>query len=415
MFKIFERFKKAVRNAIPIPWMSNYHTSYVNYSVDYELFLKEAYDNVFFKTALQEIITDFNSVEIGVYRKLEEGKIEKVKSEVQRWIDNPNDNLTKTQFQEYFITWLIIGGGLLLHKSGGVMNKNINIYSPNTFELKKKQSDLSFNGIKIGSTVITGRELENYRVVRSIDPTDDIAGKGMQFRSRLKHIARPTDLTNYGLEHMNTQLANAGGRKGVISHNMKWKKDKEEEEQQNFNKQFGVGGNRIAFIRGEMNYIPMDSTPQELDWLNGMVFAREVICSALGVPPQLLFTTQSSTYNNVKEMKKKIYEDTVIPLLKEYCEQMTMFFKGELGDLVITFDKSSIKALQEDNTSQMKTVREALDGLGSVNELREIFSKQFGYDMPRKDGEAYDAIFIDQNKVNIEELLEPIEVPGEGE
>jgi len=408
---------KAVKNMLAKPYGYMTNLGYQRYSVNYNTFLKDAYDNPFFYACIKEIVDDFNSVDIKIYRQLGD-KVEESKGHiVQKWLDDPNPQLTRSQFNEYFITWLIIGGGLLLNKTKGSMTKYLNIYSPDSFEIKK-DTGMNISGYKIGSTVIQGNEMKYYRCVTTVNPCDDIAGYGTEFRSRIKSAAKPGDLTNFAFNHMNSQLSNSGKRVGILSYKKFLNPQAKEEAKRSFESMGSgtYGAGRIAMLNGEnFDFKQLDLTPQELDWLNSMTLMREIICSTLGVPVQLI-SSVGSTYNNISEMKKKIYQDTIVPLLKEYCEQMTAFLKDELGENhYIWYDLSSIKELQEDNTDSAQKTVALLNGIATKNEIRAILSEKYGFNLPKMSGEWYDKTYVSSSEISLEsagEVIDPTEGSG---
>ena len=398
------------------PWGFGFLGGRIQYATDYEEFLKSAYDNPFFFSCINEIVTDFNTAKIGVFTMKNGKRIKVEDSDVDNWLKKPNIELTQSKFQEYYITWLLLGGGLLLKKSKGVLTKNLYIYAPNTFEISRDQSTLQINSISIGDKVYSGNELKDYKIVKATNIRDSIAGYSENFRSVVKSAAVPGDITNFAFNHQASQLANSGKRTGILEYKKFLSEKAKKEAKDNFESMGSGGGNagRIAMLNGEnFKFTPMDLNMQELDWLNSIKLMREIICGVLGVPVQLL-SSDASTYNNRKEVKKAIYADTISPLLRSYCEEMTSFLADDLAEgQFISYDLSEVKVLQEDASDNIKKLTEALDGVATVNEIRNIISETQGIMLKPSKEEGADMIWKNSSEMPMSQASS-YEDPAEG-
>jgi len=73
------------------------------------------------------------------------------------------------------------------------------------------------------------------------------------------------------------------------------------------------------------------------------------LCNIYNVPVQLLNNTDSTTYNNMKEAKKALYQNAVIPELNKIRDELNRWLAPQYGDKIyIDFDYSSIPELQEE-------------------------------------------------------------------
>ena len=153
-----------------------------------------------------------------------------------------------------------------------------------------------------------------------------------------------------------------------------------------------------------------------MDWLNSLQYMEEIISYSMGVPVQLI-SSRSSTYNNMAEAKKKIYIDTIIPLIQDYCEDLTAFFSEDLqeGERV-WYDTSEIQELKEDVMEVAKGVREALKGVATVNEIRDTLTKKTGIELKSINKELGDKVLVSSSDMFLDDLnveLEPL--PSENE
>ena len=102
-------------------------------------------------------------------------------------------------------------------------------------------------------------------------------------------------------------------------------------------------------------------TPKKLSWVNFGLNAADVslieqynasikdLCNIYNVPVQLLNNTESSSYNNMKEAKKALYQNCVIPELLKIKDELNRWLAPKYGDkLCIEFDFSVIPELQEE-------------------------------------------------------------------
>jgi HK97 family phage portal protein len=102
-------------------------------------------------------------------------------------------------------------------------------------------------------------------------------------------------------------------------------------------------------------------TPKKLSWVNFGLNASDVslieqynasikdLCNIYNVPVQLLNNTDSSSYNNMKEAKKALYQNAVIPELLKIKDELNRWLAPKYGNkLCIEFDFTVIPELQEE-------------------------------------------------------------------
>ena len=102
-------------------------------------------------------------------------------------------------------------------------------------------------------------------------------------------------------------------------------------------------------------------TPKKLSWVNFGLNASDLslieqynatikdLCNIYNVPVQLLNNTDSTTYNNMREAKKALYQNAVIPELNKIRDELNRWLSPQYGDKIyIDFDYSAIPELQEE-------------------------------------------------------------------
>ena len=405
----------AEKFSIPLPWGVFKNSAFTNYALDYQTFLQEAYNNPFIYKALNEIITDAKTVKVGVFRD-NKGKMEYVENhKINKWLAKPNMELNGKDMIEYYILYLYLGGGCLLYKTKGIMEKQIYIYSPDSFDIQRDDF-FNISQVKVGNTYIQKEDWNSFKICKAVNVEDKIAGKSQEFRPILKSLALVGDMSNLAMIHQNRQLKNFGKSSGIISYKGVMSPDKKEEMKKTV-KAMGTGEDTggLAFLPADtIDYKSTDQTSVEMDWLNSLQYMEEIISYAMGVPVQLI-SSRSSTYNNIAEAKKKIYIDTVIPLIQDYCEDLTAFFSEDLqeGERV-WYDLSTIEELKEDVMTVAKGVREALKGVATVNEIRDTLTKKTGIELKSISEELGDKILVTSSDMFLDDLnVELVDVPEE--
>jgi HK97 family phage portal protein len=158
-------------------------------------------------------------------------------------------------------------------------------------------------------------------------------------------------------------------------------------------------------------------TPKKLSWVNFGLNAADVslieqynasikdLCNIYAVPVQLLNNTESSTYNNMKEAKKALYQNCVIPELNKIRDELNRWLVPKFGDkLFIDFDYSAIPELQEENEKVVDQLSKAW--WVTPNEKRRVMN--YGVD---EENIALDNYYIPANLIPIETNEMPIPDP----
>ena len=113
-------------------------------------------------------------------------------------------------------------------------------------------------------------------------------------------------------------------------------------------------------------------TPKKLSWVNFGLNASDLslieqynasikdLCNIYNVPVTLLNNTESSTFNNVKEAKKALYQNCVIPELNKIQDELNRWLAPKYGEkLCIEFDYSVIPELQEETEKVVNQMAQA--------------------------------------------------------
>lgn len=138
---------------------------------------------------------------------------------------------------------------------------------------------------------------------------------------------------------------------------------------------------KIPVLNYDMAWQNVGMSPTDMDWLNGKDSSARDICHAFGFPPHLLGLPDSSTYNNMSEAKLALYEETVIPTVCSYYEELSNFInyhngidpmgKNAAKAIQIVPDLKSVSALIPRRESARATARADMTaGLLTINEAR---------------------------------------------
>jgi HK97 family phage portal protein len=143
----------------------------------------------------------------------------------------------------------------------------------------------------------------------------------------------------------------------------------------------GAANSGLPFVfGGDVLWQEMGLSPRDMDFGEGKADAARDICLSFGVP-HILVVPGQSTYNNLREAKLELWEDTILPLLDRGLDALNAWLCPQFGDdLRLAIDLDEISALEPRRESKRKSVTELLDkGVIDADEAREAL--QYG---PRK-------------------------------
>jgi HK97 family phage portal protein len=115
--------------------------------------------------------------------------------------------------------------------------------------------------------------------------------------------------------------------------------------------------------QGSSNAGDVIISSKDLSWVNFGLNASDLslieqyngtvkdLCNIYNIPVQLLNNTDSSTYNNMKEAKKALYQNAVIPELIKIRDELNRWLAPKYGkgdEYFIDFDFTAISEMQEE-------------------------------------------------------------------
>ena len=239
----------------------------------------------------------------------------------------PETGMNKGKFKELYV---LPSQNMEIH-SGGIMQP-------------VKEYTLSYNGTyKIAADDVCH--------IADFNPYYDGTGShlyGMSpLHSGLRVLQANNEAVTTGVKYLQNQMA-----RGVL---MSEEGDLNEEQARMLKEKF-----RQQY-QGANNSGDVIITPKKLSWINFGLSTSDLslieqynasikdLCNIYSVPVQLLNNTESSTYNNMKEAKKALYQNAVIPELIKIREELNRWLTPKYGEnLYIDFDFSVIPELQEE-------------------------------------------------------------------
>ena len=187
--------------------------------------------------------------------------------------------------------------------------------------------------------------------IKDFNPYYDGTGSHLYGMSPLKAGLRALDTNNEAVTTGAKYLQNQTAR-GVL---MSEEGDLNEVQAQQLKEKF-----RNTYA-GSKNAGDIVITPKKLSWINFGMSASDLslieqynasikdLCNIYSVPVTLLNNTESSTYNNVIEAKKSLYQNCIMPELNKIKDELNRWLVPAYGDkLYIDFDYTNISELQEE-------------------------------------------------------------------
>lgn len=103
---------------------------------------------------------------------------------------------------------------------------------------------------------------------------------------------------------------------------------------------------RPMIIEGGLTWTQMSFSPRDVDYTKGKELSATDIALAFGIPPELLGLGQK-TFNNYREARLSLYEDTVMPIMDSAMGAINRWLAPAFGEnLYLDYDRDDIEVLQ---------------------------------------------------------------------
>ena len=182
--------------------------------------------------------------------------------------------------------------------------------------------------------------------LKNFHPLDDLYGL-----SSLAIAHNSIEQHNECLEWNKALLKNGARPSGAVvmnASNGTMSDDQFERIKSQINEQVTGGENagKIMLLEGGLDWREMSMSPKDMDFIESKNGAARDIALALGVPPQLLGIKGDNTYNNMGEARMAFWEETIIPLLNNLCNKLSVWMSAQfMENIESQYDPDSISAL----------------------------------------------------------------------
>ena len=301
-------------------------------------------------------------------------------------LDRPNPLQSNFEFMKALSSYLLLSGNSYILKTGteNQAPKELHLLRPDRMKIKgsgksiPERYDYIIDG-KVKATYAVNPVNGNSEVkhIKLYNPMDDLYGC-----SPLSAAAVEVDQHNLSSQH-NISLLNNGARpSGAIV--FKATDDSgfavnltDSQRQQlitDLNKRFtGVSNaSRPMLLEGDFDWKEMGLSPKDMDFMNLKHMATTDIALCFGVPSQLVGVPDSQTYANVAEARLALYEETIIPHIKQIESDLNEWLVPMFDErLKLKFDIDGIPALAERKRKIYENITSAVrEGIMTRNEAR---------------------------------------------
>jgi HK97 family phage portal protein len=204
--------------------------------------------------------------------------------------------------------------------------------------------------------------------------------------SPLMTAARTVDTDNEAQDTQKITMQNRGLTDGVFEAPGDLTPEQFEQARLQLREQYTAKLDRRTpwIIGGGAKYHQMSLTAVEMDFIASRLANKQDIAAAFGIDSAFLGDKSASTYNNVIEMKRALYENAVLPMLDDIKATLNARVPLAPGE-TITYDTSGVAALRDDYAKKVDAAGR-LWALGvpmqQLNEVLELGLQEYpGWDV----------------------------------
>lgn len=265
---------------------------------------------------------------------------------------HPNDFFSGQDNMEYLIAHLkLVGNAIIQPIFAGGQPKEFWICMPDLIHpVPSKDPAKWIEGYQITESDGSQRQqlapAEAFIHFMQFNPGDPYWGIG-----DLQAAARTVDTDNEMQDTQKVSMQNRGTPDGVFVSDVAMTTEQWEESQRQVKEKYlSKKSRREPWILGAgYKWYQMSLTPVEMDFINSRLRNADDIATAFGLDPWWLGDRRASTYNNVVEAKKALYELVIIPLMDDIEATLNLKIAPMYGkNITISYDLSGVTALRED-------------------------------------------------------------------
>lgn len=383
--KIFNSFRKKAALEAPLIYGSrHYRAVYPEHNID--ALIKEGYQKnaVVFK-CIEDISRAVSSV--PVYVKID-GKDASDSHPLYKLLARPNPATAREPMIKELATWLLATGNTYIEAvTPGKIPAELWVKKSHKVRVKPGRNmvaayeyNAAFGGVEWPVDQVTGRcDLLH---IKSTSLTDDFYGM-----SPLTAAAINVDQMNE-IDVWNYSMLNRGPSfRGVFTSSGSDLTAGDItliREQLESRKYSGArSGGNIPIMPAGLAYQSTELNPSDMAIIEAKDMTARFICFAFGYPSLLLGLSIGSTFNNVKEAREYLWDNTVIPITDSIYSELSQWMQQWFPGVKICPDYDQVPALQQKRMDSLT----ALDKVSflSVNEKREAS----GYDKVANGDDIY--------------------------
>lgn len=113
----------------------------------------------------------------------------------------------------------------------------------------------------------------------------------------------------------------------------------------------------IMAVGVPLKWINVGISPVDMQVIEQQKLTLRDLCMIYGVPSQLFGDVEHSTYNNMREARKALIVDAVLPLMERIKDGLNRFLAG--NGYIIDYDLQAFGELQDDLTTQVAALSQA--------------------------------------------------------
>lgn len=242
-------------------------------------------------------------------------------------------------------------------------------------------------------TLIQNKKIEPCNIIHLRKHTLD----GINGRSILSFADRTIRLAQAG-EQQATNIFNSGcNLAGVLKVNSTLTKEQRQNIHESWQRSMTNGGSGLAVLQGNMDYQPIQISPEDAQLLASRLFQVDEICRFFGINPVLIGELSNSSYNTLEAAQQEFLLHCLLPYIVMIEQEFTAkLFKPSERGLRVNLVEAAI--LRTDKTALASYYKTLIDsGILCVNEIR----KEMGYnEIEGGDKHLIAYTDIDQNTIN---------------
>ena len=317
-----------------------------------ELAIKEGYKNSTWVFACVKLRANaISSVPFKAERRVGQEWVHEPESELQKLLNRPNPDMDRALFFKYVMQHLDLSGNSFISKvraGSGNTPKELWVLMPNKIRVEPDSIRLVKQYIydAYGQKNIPPEDMIHFLYP---DPANLYFGV-----APLMSASQAVDIDNEAERFQKVSLEN----RGLSDIHFEVPPDATPEQVAQMREIYAnaQGGSKNArrALFSSAKATPLNVSAAELDFIESRKFVRDEICSAYGVPPPMVGNYEKATLSNIETARQIFWRDTIIPLLDELANRLTLSLAVDFGpEWRISYDTSNVDALQENYTEKV--------------------------------------------------------------